>query len=125
MNWMVKWAGSVSAVRREAQGAHFVDVDGHRYTDFCLGDTGAMTGHSCSRTVRRREQCAPRHHAMLPGEDSIFVAEETAKALQLAVLAVRADCDRCESLLDPAGAANYGAGQKFWYFNLLLSRHVG
>ena len=45
MNWMVKWAGAFPPVVREAQGAHFYDLDGHRYVDFCLGDTGAMTGH--------------------------------------------------------------------------------
>ena len=48
MNWMVKWAGAFPLFVREAQGAHFFDVDGHRYVDFCLGDTGAMTGHSPS-----------------------------------------------------------------------------
>lgn len=29
-----------------AEGAHFTDVDGIEYTDLCLGDTGAMTGHA-------------------------------------------------------------------------------
>ena len=46
MNWMVKWPGAFPPVVREAQGANFFDVDGNRYVDFCLGDTGAMTGHS-------------------------------------------------------------------------------
>ena len=44
MNWMMKWAGAFPPFVREAQGAHFFDVDGNRYVDFCLGDTGAMTG---------------------------------------------------------------------------------
>jgi len=48
MNWMAKWAGAFPPFVREAQGAHFVDVDGNRYVDLCLGDTGAMTGHSRS-----------------------------------------------------------------------------
>src|SRR6266851_3473001 len=39
MNWMVKWAGAFPPFVREAQGAHFFDVDGLRYIDFCLGDT--------------------------------------------------------------------------------------
>src|ERR1700680_1344513 len=77
MNWMVKWAGAFPPFVREAQGAHFVDVDGHRYIDFCLGDTGAMTGHSPSATVKAVEEQARRGITlMLPGEDSIFVAEE-------------------------------------------------
>src|SRR5215470_14831447 len=51
MNWMVKWAGTFPPFFREAHGAEFFDVDGHRYVDFCLGDTGAMTGHSPAATV--------------------------------------------------------------------------
>src|SRR6202049_1571946 len=84
MNWMVKWAGAFSPFGREAQGAHFVDVDGHRYTDFCLGDTGAMTGHSPPATVKAVEEQSRRAITlMLPGEDSIFVAEELQKRFQL------------------------------------------
>jgi len=77
MNWMVKWAGAFPPFVREAQGAHFYDVDGHRYVDLCLGDTGAMTGHSPSATVRAIEEQA-RHGItlMLPTEDAIFVGEE-------------------------------------------------
>jgi glutamate-1-semialdehyde 2,1-aminomutase len=77
MNWMVKWAGAFPPFVREAHGAHFFDVDGHRYTDFCLGDTGAMTGHSPFATVKAVEEQSRRGITlMLPGEDSIFVAEE-------------------------------------------------
>src|SRR5579864_1601209 len=77
MNWMVKWAGAFPPFVREAQGAHFYDVDGHRYVDLCLGDTGAMTGHSPSATVRAIEEQARRGITlMLPGEDAIFVGEE-------------------------------------------------
>jgi len=84
MNWMVKWAGAFPPFVREAQGAHFLDVDGHRYTDFCLGDTGAMTGHSPSATVKAVEEQARRGITlMLPGEDSIFVAEELQKRFNL------------------------------------------
>jgi len=84
MNWMVKWAGAFPPFVREAQGAHFFDVDGHRYTDFCLGDTGAMTGHSPFATVKAVEEQSRRGITlMLPGEDSIFVAEELAKRFGL------------------------------------------
>ena len=77
MNWMVKWAGAFPPFVRKAQGAHFFDVDGHRYIDFCLGDTGAMTGHSPSATVKAAEEQMRRGITlMLPGEDSIVVAEE-------------------------------------------------
>src|SRR5579864_1577046 len=84
MNWMVKWAGAFPPFVREAQGAHFFDVDGHRYTDFCLGDTGAMTGHSPSATVKPAEEQLRRGITlMLPGEDAIFVAEELQKRFKL------------------------------------------
>ncbi|HSY92574.1 MAG TPA: aspartate aminotransferase family protein [Candidatus Binatus sp.] len=84
MNWMVKWAGAFPPFVREAQGAEFFDVDGHRYVDFCLGDTGAMTGHSPSSTVKAVEEQSRRGITlMLPGEDSIFVAEELQKRFQL------------------------------------------
>ncbi len=77
MNWMAKWAGAFPPFVREARGAEFFDVDGHRYIDLCLGDTGAMTGHSPSATVTAVEQQARRGITlMLPSEDSIIVGEE-------------------------------------------------
>lgn len=77
MNWMMKWAGAFPPSVREAQGAHFLDVDGNRYIDLCLGDTGAMTGHSPSATVSAvQQQLARGITFMLPNEDAIFVGEE-------------------------------------------------
>ena len=46
MHWMTEWAGAYPVFVEEARGARFVDVDGREYVDFCLGDTGAMAGHS-------------------------------------------------------------------------------
>ncbi len=84
MNWMVKWAGAFPPFVREAQGAHFFDVDGLRYVDFCLGDTGAMTGHSPFATVKAAEEQMRRGITlMLPGEDAILVAEELQKRFNL------------------------------------------
>jgi len=77
MNWMAKWAGAFPPFVREAQGAHFVDVDGNRYVDLCLGDTGAMTGHSPFATVKAVEEQARRGITlMLPSEDAVWVGEE-------------------------------------------------
>src|SRR5438874_241477 len=85
MNWMAKWAGAFPPFVREAQGAYFYDEDGHRYIDLCLGDTGAMTGHSPSATVKAAEEQMRRGITlMLPGEDAIFVAEELHKRFGLA-----------------------------------------
>jgi len=84
MNWMAKWAGAFPPFVREARGAEFFDVDGHRYIDFCLGDTGAMTGHSPSATVSALEQQARRGITlMLPSEDAIVVGEELQKRFGL------------------------------------------
>jgi glutamate-1-semialdehyde 2,1-aminomutase len=84
MNWMAKWAGAFPPFVREARGAEFFDVDGHRYIDLCLGDTGAMTGHSPSATVSAVEQQARRGITlMLPSEDAIAVGEELQKRFGL------------------------------------------
>src|SRR5262250_3644187 len=70
MNWMLKWAGAFPPFVREAQGAHFYDVDGHRYIDLCLGDTGAMTWHSPLATSKAIEEQVKRGITlMLPSED--------------------------------------------------------
>ena len=41
---MRRWPGGFPVFVAEAAGAHFVDVDGIEYVDFCLGDTGANVG---------------------------------------------------------------------------------
>lgn len=46
LHWMNDWSTPFSLYVEAAHGAHFTDADGHRYADFCLGDTGAMFGHS-------------------------------------------------------------------------------
>ncbi|MEP6976438.1 MAG: hypothetical protein ABI948_00135 [Thermoleophilia bacterium] len=43
---MVRWPGGFPVFAAEASGARFRDVDGLEYVDFCLGDTGAMTGRA-------------------------------------------------------------------------------
>ncbi len=94
MNWMVKWAGAFPPFVREAQGAHFFDVDGHRYIDFCLGDTGAMTGHSPSAVVSAvQEQIRRGMTLMLPSEDATYCRRRVAEAFRLALLAVHFDGD--------------------------------
>ncbi len=46
MHWMNDWSTPVPLFVEAANGAHFTCADGIDYTDFCLGDTGAMFGHS-------------------------------------------------------------------------------
>ena len=77
MLWMVRWAGTCPLFVQEAHGVHFTDVDGRTYLDFCLGDTGAMTGHSPEATVRAVcEQASKGITLMLPTEDALWVGEE-------------------------------------------------
>jgi glutamate-1-semialdehyde 2,1-aminomutase len=77
MLWMIRWAGTFPIFVQEAHGAHFTDVDGREYIDFCLGDTGAMTGHAPEKTVQAiMEQVQKGITFMLPIEDVIWVGEE-------------------------------------------------
>lgn len=84
MNWMVRWAGTFPVFVREGHGAHFTDVDGQRYLDLCLGDTGAMTGHAPAPAVRAIIEQAERGFTfMLPSEDAVWVGEELARRFGL------------------------------------------
>jgi glutamate-1-semialdehyde 2,1-aminomutase len=77
MLWMIRWAGPFPVFVREAKGAHFTDVDGNSYIDFCLGDTGAMTGHGPEATLKAiNEQIQKGITLMLPYEDVIWVGED-------------------------------------------------
>ena len=77
MSWMVKWAGPYPVYVQSAQGAHFTCVDGIDHVDLCLGDTGAMCGHSPAPTVAAvREQAARGITSMLPTPDAALAAEE-------------------------------------------------
>jgi glutamate-1-semialdehyde 2,1-aminomutase len=77
MNWMTRWPGTFPVFFESASGAEITDVDGHVLTDLCLGDTGAMTGHSPPATVAAvRERIGKGITAMLPTEDAIAVGEE-------------------------------------------------
>ena len=74
MHWMLRWPGAYPVYAAEAAGARFRDVDGHEYVDFCLGDTGAMTGHSPEPVVQAvAEQAARGITLMLPSEDALRV----------------------------------------------------
>lgn len=79
MSWMAKWPGAYPVFVESAQGASFTDVDQNKYIDFCLGDTGSMTGHSPAATVRAIQQQATQGlTAMLPTEDALVVSAELA-----------------------------------------------
>ena len=84
MNWMSKWPGAFPPFVDEASGGHFRCVDGHEYVDLCLGDTGAMTGHSPAATVAAiRDRIERGITFMLPTEDALWVGEELARRFGL------------------------------------------
>ena len=51
MTWMNKNAAGFPVYVERARGARLTDIDGNDYVDFCLGDTGAMAGHSPAPVV--------------------------------------------------------------------------
>jgi len=62
-----------------AHGNRITDVDGNEYIDFCLGDTGAMTGHSPApvlEAVLERIETKGGITTMLPTEDATYVGAE-------------------------------------------------
>jgi glutamate-1-semialdehyde 2,1-aminomutase len=79
MTWMNKSAGGFPLYLSKARGAHVEDIDGHDFVDFCLGDTGAMAGHSPEATVQavqRRYAELGGATAMMPSEDAAWVGAE-------------------------------------------------
>ena len=84
MSWMVKWPGPWPVYLDHADGAHVTCVDGIDHVDLCLGDTGAMTGHSPAPTVAAiREQAGRGITAMLPTEDAAVAAEDLTRRFGL------------------------------------------
>jgi glutamate-1-semialdehyde 2,1-aminomutase len=74
MHWMRDWSMPYPFLVESALGAVLRDVDGNEYADFCLGDTGAMFGHSPPPVVEAIARQAGRGLTyMLPTEDAIVV----------------------------------------------------
>jgi glutamate-1-semialdehyde 2,1-aminomutase len=86
MTWMNKRAGGFPLYLATARGARVTDLDGHSYVDLCLGDTGAMAGHSPGpvvEAVRRRLLDEGGLTAMMPTEDAAWVGAELARRFGL------------------------------------------
>jgi len=86
MTWMNKSAGGFPLFLSKASGAHVEDLDGHDLIDLCLGDTGAMAGHSPAATVeavQRRFAELGGATAMMPSVDAQWVGAELARRFGL------------------------------------------
>jgi glutamate-1-semialdehyde 2,1-aminomutase len=82
MTWMRMWPGGFPLYLATAHGARLTDLDGNIFTDFCLGDTGAMAGHSpapVQAAVAQRFGDLGGATTMLPTEDAAWVAAELAR----------------------------------------------
>ena len=85
MPWMTRWPGSFPLHVQRAHGARFVDVDDIEYVDFCLGDTGAMTGHALHAVAQAVAQQAQLGlTTMLPTSDAQWVAQNLAQRFGVA-----------------------------------------
>jgi glutamate-1-semialdehyde 2,1-aminomutase len=79
MTWMRMWPGGFPLYLASASGARLTDIDGHEFIDFCLGDTGAMAGHSpaaVQAAVARQYGEVGGATTMLPTPDAAWVAAE-------------------------------------------------
>ena len=88
MSWMAKWAGGHPVYVQQARGATITDVDGNSYVDLCLGDTGAMAGHSPAPTVAAVAQRLGDEGGaalMLPTSDAAAVGAELARRFGVAL----------------------------------------
>lgn len=86
MTWMAKWSGGFPLYVDRARGNRIVDVDGHEYVDFALGDTGAMAGHSPQPTVdavTERMGIRGGVTTMLPTADAEWVGAELTRRFGL------------------------------------------
>ncbi len=86
MTWMNKRAGGFPLYLATARGAQVTDLDGHSYVDLCLGDTGAMAGHSPRAVVDavyRRMNDTGGLTTMMPTEDAAWVGAELTRRFGL------------------------------------------
>ncbi|RIV40193.1 transaminase [Micromonospora radicis] len=86
MTWMNKNAAGFPVYVDRARGARLTDIDGNEYVDFCLGDTGAMAGHSpapVTAAVTRRLADLGGATTMLPTEEAAPVGAELARRFGL------------------------------------------
>ena len=82
-NWQNMWPGEHPLYVKDAEGCTVTDVDGNQYVDFCLGDTGAMTGHTPPSLKLIAEKLQNGCTFMLPTEDHIWASEELGRRFGL------------------------------------------
>lgn len=98
MHWMKDWPSPFPLVVKKAEGARLEDADGFALDDFCLGDTGAMFGHSPRPVARAiRAQAGQGLTTMLPTKAALRVGallSERFGAMQWQVATTATDANR-------------------------------
>ena len=98
MHWMVDWGTPFPLFIAKATGVDLTDADGNRYIDFCLGDTGAMFGHSPQELAQTlRHAAEDGFTTMLPSPDAAIVGRLLAERFGLPywqVTATASDANR-------------------------------
>ena len=76
MHWMVDWGTPFPLFVEKANGVDVTDADGNTYIDFCLGDTGAMFGHSPAPVVETlQREGANGFTTMMPSASAVRVGK--------------------------------------------------
>lgn len=98
MHWMVDWGTPFPLFIAKATGVDLTDADGNSYVDFCLGDTGAMFGHSPKPLAKTlREASEDGFTTMMPSPDAAVVGRLLAERFGLPywqVTATASDANR-------------------------------
>ena len=75
-HWMRDWPMPFPFAVGGAKGSTLIDIDGNTLVDFCLGDTGAMFGHSPQPIVDALAGSAVRGlTTMLPSDETAAVGK--------------------------------------------------
>ncbi len=84
MPWMGDWGTSYPVFISTAYKNRLTDIDDNVYIDFCLGDTGAMFGHSPEATANIvSKQVRQGITTMMPSTDSLEIGKELGKRFGL------------------------------------------
>lgn len=79
MSWMDDLYEHPPVFVAQGRGASFTDVDGHTYLDMYIADMSAFCGHAPDAVVEAvSRRMALGNQFLMPGEDSIVVAEHLA-----------------------------------------------
>jgi glutamate-1-semialdehyde 2,1-aminomutase len=86
LHWMRDWPSPATLFVQHAPGATLTCADNHAYADFCLGDTGAMFGHSPAPLAQAiAQQAAQGLTCMLPSTLAATVGEGLQRVFGLPV----------------------------------------